>query len=60
MHIELKPDPTLNQEKVQDQIRDTLDQFPGIQTEVLTFLGDRIGETISGETAQVVVNIFRG
>jgi len=24
----------------------------------LTFLGDRIGETISGETAQVVVNIF--
>jgi CzcA family heavy metal efflux pump len=58
MHIELKPDPTFDQEKVQDQIRDTLDRFPGIQTEVLTFLGDRIGETISGETAQVVVNIF--
>src|ERR1019366_9383254 len=30
----------------------------GIETEVLTFLGDRIGETISGETAQVVVNVF--
>jgi len=58
MHIELKPDPTLDEGKIQDQIRATLDQFPGVQTEVLTFLGDRIGETISGETAQVVVNIF--
>jgi CzcA family heavy metal efflux pump len=58
MHIELKPIPGQDQEKVQDQIRATLGQFPGVQTEVLTFLGDRIGETMSGETAQVVVNIF--
>jgi CzcA family heavy metal efflux pump len=58
MHIELKPDPGIDQGKIQDQIRETLAGFPGIQTEVLTFLGDRIGETISGETAQVVVNIF--
>jgi CzcA family heavy metal efflux pump len=58
MHVELYPTAGENQEKVQDAIRDTLAKFPGIQTEVLTFLGDRIGETISGETAQVVVNIF--
>jgi Cu/Ag efflux pump CusA len=58
MHIELKPDPDLDQARVQDEIRTTLAGFPGIQTEVLTFLGDRIGETISGETAQVVINIF--
>ena len=58
MHIELKPTAGEDQEKVQDAIRDTLAKFPGLQTEVLTFLGDRIGETISGETAQVVVNIF--
>jgi Cu/Ag efflux pump CusA len=58
LHIELKRSSTEDQEKVQDEIRATLAQFPGIQTEVLTFLGDRIGETISGETAQVVVNIF--
>ena len=58
MHVELKPDPSLDQGAIQDQIRNTLAQFPGIQSEVLTFLGDRIGETISGETAQVVVNIF--
>ena len=58
MHVELKPTAGEDQEKVQDAIRDALAKFPGIQTEVLTFLGDRIGETISGETAQVVVNIF--
>jgi CzcA family heavy metal efflux pump len=58
MHVELKPTAGEDQEKVQDAIRDTLAKFPGLQTEVLTFLGDRIGETISGETAQVVVNIF--
>jgi len=58
MHIELYPTAGENQEKVQAAIRDTLAKFPGVQTEVLTFLGDRIGETISGETAQVVVNIF--
>ncbi|HEX4350260.1 MAG TPA: efflux RND transporter permease subunit, partial [Verrucomicrobiae bacterium] len=58
MHVELYPTAGEDQEKVQDAIRDTLAEFPGIQTEVLTFLGDRIGETVSGETAQVVVNIF--
>ena len=58
MHIELKPVAGEDQEKVQGQIRDTLAKFPGVQSEVLTFLGDRIGETISGETAGVVVNIF--
>ena len=58
LHIELKPDAVDGQEAVQNEIRATLAQFPGIQTEVLTFLGDRIGESIAGETAQVVVNVF--
>ena len=58
IHVELKPTAGEDQEKVQDDIRATLAKYPGIQTEVLTFLGDRIGETIAGETAQVVVNIF--
>jgi Cu/Ag efflux pump CusA len=57
-HVELKPSSGEIQEKVQDEIRATLAAIPGIQSEVLTFLGDRIGETISGETAQVVVNLF--
>jgi CzcA family heavy metal efflux pump len=58
MHVELYPTAGEDQEKVQNTLRDTLAGFPGVQSEVLTFLGDRIGETISGETAQVVVNIF--
>ncbi|HEY2329158.1 MAG TPA: efflux RND transporter permease subunit [Verrucomicrobiae bacterium] len=58
VHVELKPTAGDDQEKVQNQIRDTLAKYPGVQSEVLTFLGDRIGETISGETAQVVLNIF--
>jgi CzcA family heavy metal efflux pump len=58
MHIELKPTSGDDQEKLQAQIRDVLAKYPGVQSDVLTFLGDRIGETIAGETAQVVVNVF--
>jgi CzcA family heavy metal efflux pump len=58
-HVELKPDiPGKVQAEVQEKIRDVLAGYPGFQTEVLTFLGDRIGETISGETASVVINLF--
>ena len=56
-HVELKPG-TADEEEVQNQIREALDKYPGIESEVLTFLGDRIGETISGETAPVVVKVF--
>ena len=57
-HVDLHPMPAEEEEKMADAIRVVLEKFPGIQSEVLTFLGDRIGETISGETAPVVVNIF--
>src|SRR5437764_10816588 len=57
-HIELNPTSARDEVKVQAEIRATLASFPGIQSEVLTFLGDRIGETIAGETAQVVINVF--
>jgi CzcA family heavy metal efflux pump len=46
------------QEKMKGFIEDALKGLPGIQFEVLTFLGDRIGETLTGETSPVVVNIF--
>src|SRR5207245_4747419 len=58
--VDLQPMSGEEEEKMADRIRDLLKQFPGIQSEVLTFLGDRIGETITGETAPVVVNIFGG
>ncbi|MFO1514717.1 MAG: efflux RND transporter permease subunit [Verrucomicrobiota bacterium] len=57
-HVELHKLPGEVEEKVGDEIRAVLGNVPGIQFEVMTFLGDRIGESISGETAPVVVDIF--
>jgi CzcA family heavy metal efflux pump len=58
-HVELKPDvPGEEQEKLMNRIRHILDHFPGIQSEVVTFLGDRISETITGESAPVVISIY--
>jgi Cu/Ag efflux pump CusA len=57
-HVELNPVPGKEQEKIADDIRTLLGSFPGLQFEVLTFLGDRLSETISGETAPIVVSIF--
>jgi CzcA family heavy metal efflux pump len=59
IHVELKQDVSGDdQEKIPEQIRAVLQKFPGIDFEVTTFLGDRISETVTGETAPVVVNIF--
>jgi CzcA family heavy metal efflux pump len=57
-HVELKRLPPEEEEKVQGEIRGVLSGIPGITFSVLTFLGDRIGESISGETAAVVVSVF--
>lgn len=58
LHVELKPDPSVDESAVQQDLRDLLEKYPGIQSEVLTFLGDRIGESIGGETAAGVINIY--
>ncbi len=58
-HIELKRGTTPSEEvETQEFLRRMLQEFPGIESEVLTFLGDRISESISGETSSVVVNVF--
>jgi CzcA family heavy metal efflux pump len=58
-HIELAPKLSATaQSRIEDALRDTLKQFPGLDSEVVTFLGDRISESISGETAAVSVNVF--
>ena len=58
-HVELKPNiPGKAQAKLMDDLRDLLDGFPGISGEVVTFLGDRISETITGESAPFVVNVY--
>jgi CzcA family heavy metal efflux pump len=57
-HVELKPDPKVDQAIAQTQLRDILQKYPGLNTEVVTFLGDRIGESLSGESAQVAIKLF--
>jgi len=58
-HIELRPGLTAHQEiEIQDAMHKVLNSFPGFEFEVLTFLGDRISESISGETAAVSVNVY--
>ena len=58
-HVELKPKLSgARQDEIQDRIHKVLDSYPGLQTEVLTFLGDRIGESLSGETAALAVGVY--
>jgi CzcA family heavy metal efflux pump len=58
LHIELKADPGIDQSAAQEAIREIVDSYPGLRTEVVTFLGDRFSESLTGETAAVVVNVF--
>jgi CzcA family heavy metal efflux pump len=57
-HVELKPDATIDQAAAQEALRAILEKYPGLQSEVVTFLGDRISESLSGETAQVAIKVF--
>jgi Cu/Ag efflux pump CusA len=57
-HVELKPDADVDEGAAQQQLRAILEQYPGVQSEVVTFLGDRISESLSGETAQVAIKVF--
>lgn len=58
MHVELTEQSGAEEARTVEDVRAVLASVPGLQSEVLTFLGDRISETISGETSDVVVNVF--
>jgi CzcA family heavy metal efflux pump len=57
-HVELKPDASIDQSAAEDALREIIEKFPGLQSEVVTFLGDRISESLTGETAQVAVQVY--
>ena len=40
------------------RLREILAAYPGLQTEVVTFLGDRISESLTGETADIAIKVF--
>jgi len=56
--VDLEPMDGPSQQRVLDQIREILETFPGVNSEVNTFLTERIDETISGYTSPIVVNIY--
>jgi CzcA family heavy metal efflux pump len=58
LHIELKRMSGRAQAAAQAAIRAVMHHYPSLRTEVLTFLGDRLSESLSGETAPVAVNVF--
>src|SRR5258707_3948811 len=57
-HVELKESSKVDQHDAEEELRKILAGYPGLQSEVVTFLGDRISESLSGETAQVAVKVF--
>jgi CzcA family heavy metal efflux pump len=59
LHMELKPGLSAKaQDRIQKRIHEVLDGYPGLRTEVLTFLGDRIGESLTGETAALAISVY--
>jgi CzcA family heavy metal efflux pump len=57
--VDLKPELSGDEaEKAQADIRRTFAGFVGVNAAVMTFLTERIEETLSGYTAAVVVNVF--
>jgi CzcA family heavy metal efflux pump len=58
LHVELKADAGIDQRRAEDEIRSIVESYPGLRTEVVTFLGDRLSESLTGETAAVVVDVF--
>lgn len=57
-HVELEKVGGKEEERILGDIRRVLDSYPGIQSEALTFLGDRIGESLSGETAAIAISAY--
>jgi CzcA family heavy metal efflux pump len=56
--VRLVPLAGAEQQRVLEQLREILDDYPGIAYEANTFLTERVDETISGYTAPVVVNLY--
>ena len=58
LHVDLQPLQGEEAEVAEAEIRAALAKFPGLSFKVMSFLAERMEETISGTTAQFVVNIF--
>ncbi len=57
-HAQLDPDASIDQKDAEKELHEVLSRFPGLQTEIVTFLGDRINDSITGESAAVAVRVY--
>jgi CzcA family heavy metal efflux pump len=57
MEVNFKPS-GLSGKKEQEGIREVVDKFPGVSSSVESFFRERMEETLTGYTAEVVVNVF--
>jgi Cu/Ag efflux pump CusA len=57
-HVRLKPVGGAGEDHALAAIRAVLARYPMMRGEVVTFLGDRISESLSGETAKVAINVY--
>lgn len=57
-HVELATVAGSEMAEVEASIRQVLDAIPAVRSEVLTFLGDRIGESLGSEGKDLVVTVF--
>jgi len=57
-HIELKRVSGEEEEQVQEEIRTTLQTFPGISFAITPFLEERIEEILTGGRGAIAINIF--
>lgn len=58
LHVDLHPVRGEAAEEVEQEIRHTLKQFPGLVFAVHSFLAERMEETISGALSEVAINLF--
>src|SRR5205823_4162894 len=58
MHVDLKKLEGDEAEEAESKLRSELGKFPGVYFSIRRFLAERIEETISGSTAEVVVKIY--
>jgi len=56
--VDLVPVSGADAETVQEDLRRTLAKFPGVNFAIRGFLAERIEETLTGSTAEIVVKVF--
>jgi CzcA family heavy metal efflux pump len=58
LHVDLRPANGGKAETAKAEIRAALAEFPGLSFQVMSFLAERMEETLSGTTAEFVVDLF--